>query len=56
MEFNELSEYIYFYREIINSFGAMRKNPARGSKVHVYSSEKQNAYGDAKKIQYVKNF
>ena len=50
-KFNELSEYIYFYREIVNSFGAMRKNPTRGSKVHVSSSEKKNANNDAKKIQ-----
>ena len=50
-KFNELSEYIYFYKGIVNSFGAMRKNPTRGSKVHVSSSEKKNAYYDVKKIQ-----
>ena len=40
---------------ISNSFGAMRKNPTCGSKVHVSSSEKKYRYCDAKKIQQGKN-
>ena len=43
-KFNELSEYIYFYMGIVNSSGAMRKNPTRGSKVHVSSSEKKKMH------------
>ena len=31
-KFNELLEFMYFYKEIVNSFEAMRKNQTRGSK------------------------
>ena len=40
-KFNERLEHIYCYREIDDSFEAMRKNPTHGSKVHVFSSEKK---------------
>ena len=40
-KFTEISEHIYFYREIVNSFEAMRKNPTRGWKVHLSSSKKK---------------
>ena len=32
-KFNVLSEYIYFYWEIVNSFEVISKNPTCGSKI-----------------------
>ena len=53
-KFFDLSEHIYFYREIVNSFEAMRKSPSRSSKgPYILKREKENANNDAKIISKV---